>query len=145
MTDFVVACASCGAKNRKHLERLGESPQCGRCGKSLPPGGGPVALDASTFERVIAESTVPVLVDFWAPWCGPCRAFAPVLEKWAPSRANELLVVKVDTQANPQAAQRHGVQAIPTIAIFRQGKEVARQAGAMSASQLDAWAKRSLS
>lgn len=144
MSDFVVACSSCGAKNRKHLDRLTESPDCGKCGEALPAGGGPVALDSATFERVIAESPVPVLVDFWAPWCGPCRTFAPVLEKWAPTRANDLLVVKVDTMTNPEAAKRHTIHAIPTIAVFKQGKEVARQAGAMPASQLDAWVKQQL-
>lgn len=141
-SDLIVTCASCGARNRKHLDRLGQAPVCARCSEALPAGGGPVAVDEATFDRVLEASQVPVLVDFWAPWCGPCRAFAPVLEKWAPTRAKELLVVKVDTEANPGAGRRHGITAIPTIAIFRGGREVARQAGAMSASQLEAWVKQ---
>jgi thioredoxin 2 len=139
MSDLIVTCRSCNARNRKHLERLGEAPVCAKCGAPLPRGGGPVALTEAQFDRVVRASPVPVMVDFWAAWCGPCRAFAPVLEKFAGQHPDDVLVAKVDSDAAPGLSARYGIRSIPTTVLFRGGAEIARQSGAMPASMLEQW------
>jgi thioredoxin 2 len=117
---------------------------CGRCQKDLELSGAPQSVDEAQYARALASSPVPVLVDFWAPWCGPCRASAPILEKLAKAHAGALLVLKVNTDEDPRPSSALGVQGIPTFVLFRGGTEVARQAGAMPAPAMEQWLRASL-
>jgi thioredoxin 2 len=139
MDNLIVQCSSCGAKNRKNPLRSADNPVCGKCGQPLPKGGGPLALDELNFDPVLRASPVPTLVDFWADWCGPCKTFAPILQGYAERHQNDVLVAKVDTDANPGIARRFGIQSIPTVVLFRGPIEVARQSGALPASALEKW------
>jgi thioredoxin 2 len=141
--DMHIACAHCGATNRVPEDRLGEHPSCGRCGQTLLPGE-PVALGDAHFDTVIGRSELPVLVDFWAPWCGPCRMMAPHFEQAAAQWQGRVLFAKVDSDENPRASAQHGIRSIPTLALFVGGRELARQSGAMSAAQLNAWLDQAL-
>jgi thioredoxin 2 len=130
-----VACTHCGATNRVPAARLGDDPVCGRCGQALLDGR-PVALSDADFERVVAASDLPVVVDFWAPWCGPCRQMAPQFEQAAQSLKGRALLVKVNSDDNPRTASRFGIRSIPTLVKLRHGNEVARSAGARPAAQI---------
>jgi len=143
MDTVIVECRSCGARNRKNPLRGTDNPVCGKCSQPLPRGGGPIALDELAFDSVLRSSQVPILVDFWAEWCGPCKAFAPVLREFASRHQDDVLVAKVDTEANPSLAQRFGIRSIPTTVLFRGPIEVARQSGAMPAPMLDQWVRES--
>lgn len=136
-------CASCGAFNRVPAAHAGV-PTCGRCKKDLDVSGAPQELDSEQFERVVSGSPVPVVVDFWAPWCGPCRVAGPILDKVARELAGKALVVKVNSDENPEPSQRLGIRGIPTFIVFRDGAERARQAGLSSPDQLRAWAMRAV-
>ena len=136
-------CASCGAFNR-----VGASsgvPTCGRCKKDLDVSGAPQEVDAAQFERVVSGSPLPVLVDFWAPWCPPCRMAAPILDKVGRELAGKAVVVKVNSDEHPEPSARLGIRGIPTFIVFRDGAEHARQAGLASAEQLRAWAMNAVS
>lgn len=134
---MIVACPACEAKNRVPPQRLGEAAHCGRCKASLAPLTAPIPLESSdAFDELTSGSSLPVLVDFWAAWCGPCRAVAPELEKLARQKSGALVVAKVDTEAVPQLAARYGIRSIPTLMLFRNGKLEKQVAGAMSAPQL---------
>jgi thioredoxin 2 len=136
----VIACEACGQKNRFAYERLGETVRCGRCKAPLAAPSAPVEVGSSAhFDRLIAKSSIPVVVDFWAPWCGPCRMVAPELQKVAARQAGKYLVVKVNTDVLGDLGERFGIRSIPTMAVFAGGREVARTAGARPANDIEAF------
>jgi len=132
-----VVCPHCQAVNRLHEERAGEKPRCGRCHQPLF--NGPVELTAGTFETHVSRNDIPVLVDFWAPWCGPCKMMAPQFVQAAATLEPRVRLAKVNTEAEPDLGARFGIRSIPTLALFRDGREVARQAGAMAAGDIVRW------
>ena len=136
---LAIPCPHCGALNRVPAERVGEHPNCGRCKQALFEGH-PVELTAANFDAIAGRGDLPVLVDFWAPWCGPCVGFAPVFVQAAGKFEPRLRLAKLDTEAQPQLAGRFGIRSIPTLALFRGGREIARQAGAMGAQDIVRWA-----
>lgn len=134
-TTLSIPCPHCSALNRVPDERLGEHPVCGRCKLPLFEGK-PATLTAHNFDAVATRGDLPVVIDFWAPWCGPCVSFAPVFTEAAGSLEPGLRLAKVDTEAQPALAQRFGIRSIPTLLVMRNGREVARQAGALNGMQL---------
>lgn len=135
-----VACGHCPTTNRIPADRLRESPVCGRCGKPLLDGR-PVELGDDDFDRVTGKTDLPVLVDFWAPWCGPCHAMAPQFDQASQQLKGSVLTVKVNVDESPRTAQRFGIRSIPTLLRLEQGREVARQAGATQAAQIVAFGR----
>jgi thioredoxin 2 len=134
-----VACAACGAVNRVPAERLADDPVCGRCGHALLAGV-PVELTDANFDAVVGKTELPVLVDFWAPWCGPCRMMAPAFAQAAAQTKGRALLVKVNSDDNPRLAARFGIRSIPTLVRLDGGRETARQAGAVPAAAIVAMA-----
>lgn len=130
-----VVCTRCGATNRIPTARLGDDPVCGRCGGALLDGQ-PVELSDADFDKVVGASDLPVVVDFWAPWCGPCRQMAPQFERAAQTLKGRALLVKVNSDDNPRVASRFGIRSIPTLVKLLRGQEVARVAGARPAGQI---------
>jgi thioredoxin 2 len=136
---IVVSCASCGQKNRLAYERLADTVRCGKCKQPIAAPDAPIEVRASAdFDRLVAGSSLPVLVDYWAPWCGPCRMVAPELQKVAARRAGHVVVVKVNTDELSDLGERFGIRSIPTMAVFVGGREVTRSAGARPADQIEA-------
>lgn len=135
----LVVCPHCHATNRVAGDRLSQG-QCEHCGKALFDGH-PVALSGATFDRHLADSDLPLVVDFWAPWCGPCRAMAPVFERAAQELEPQFRFVKINTDEEQALAVRHGIRGIPTLAIFKKGVEAARISGVVDAPRFVAWVR----
>ena len=132
-----IGCSSCSTHNRVPARRLHDRAKCAQCKTSLLPLAHPVPLASSAdFDELVREATTPVLVDFWASWCGPCRTVAPEMEKLALSRGDRVIVAKVNTEALPAVAQRFGIRSIPTLILFRNGVEARRLSGAMPAAEI---------
>ena len=134
-----VACVHCQATNRVPTSRLADDPVCGRCGQGLLDGR-PVELTDANFDAVTTRTELPVLVDFWAPWCGPCVGMAPQFERAAQQLKGRVVFAKVNSDENPRTAGRFGIRSIPTLVRLESGRELARQAGALQAGQIVAFA-----
>lgn len=144
MSDAIhVVCAKCDAVNRVPRDRLGAGAKCGKCHVPLFSGA-PLALDEAGFAHHVGRSDLPLVVDFWAAWCGPCQMMAPAFEEAARVLEPQVRLVKVNTEEAQALSARLGIRSIPTLALFRSGREVARTAGAMDAGHLVAWARQYL-
>ena len=136
---MIRSCPQCSSKNRLPLKRILERPTCGKCKEVLPPPAHPVPISTGyDFRMVLQDSPLPVLVDFWAPWCGPCKAMAPEFDRLAGELSGEVLLVKVNTDEIPALGSEHQIRSIPTTILFRHGSEVSRVRGAASANGLKA-------
>lgn len=134
----LAACSSCGTMNRLKYAALERATKCGKCQAALPFPTEPIEVpEAQLFDAAITNASVPVVVDFWAVWCGPCHMMAPELDKVAQRTAGRALVLKVDTDANPELSQRYQIRSIPTIAIFHDGREATRAAGVQPAANIE--------
>jgi thioredoxin 2 len=134
---ILLNCPKCGRRNRLRYEGLGKMFRCGQCRSEIQPVGEPLDVHNDlTFDALVSHSAMPVLADFWAPWCGPCKMVAPELRKVAQQTAGQIVVAKVNTEEVPSLAARFRITAIPTMILFEDGLEVARQAGAMPAPQI---------
>ncbi|MHC4597820.1 MAG: thioredoxin [Planctomycetota bacterium] len=134
----IVACSSCGAKNRIPTDRFRDRPVCARCGARLGLGGIPFEVTDGDFQSAVLLAPLPVIVDFWAPWCGPCKVVAPELAALAADRSDRVLVAKCNVDRNPHTASRFAVQGVPTLILFHEGREVDRLVGAVPRRAIEA-------
>ena len=141
----LVACGACGQRNRLAYAALGKTTRCGQCKAEIHAPAGPVqAASAAAFDAALRDSALPLVIDFWAPWCGPCRMVAPELEKVARSRSGEWLVVKVNTDEVEELGARYAIRSIPTMSVMYRGRELGRTAGARPAADIEAFVRDTL-
>ena len=138
-----IPCAQCNSINRLPHERLAEDPKCGKCGARLL-GGVPIELSATNFSSVTGRSDLPVVVDFWAPWCGPCKMMAPIFEQAAAKFETNAVLGKLNTETYPAIGTQYGIRSIPTLIVFKGGREVDRQAGALDLGSLQRFIENQL-
>jgi thioredoxin 2 len=137
-------CSHCQQKNRIAANHLADTGRCGACKQPLPPLAEPLAVDSTLFDEIVQNATVPILVDFWAAWCGPCRAAAPEVARTASDMAGKALVLKVDTEANPQLSARYKVQGIPNFLVLAGGRTVLQQPGLVDHNQMEQWLRSAM-
>jgi len=141
---LLIVCSSCGQKNRIAYGRMDAAIRCGKCRHELSAPSTPLEVSSTAdFDRLVGQASIPVVVDYWAPWCGPCRMVAPELAKVAARNAGQLLVVKVNTDVLSDLGDRYGIRSIPTLAVFAGGREVARTSGARPAADIEAFVAQS--
>ena len=140
--EVIRACEKCGQLNRIPAKHLADTGSCGKCHAELPPSSAPIPADGQLFDAIVREAKVPILVDFWADWCGPCRAAAPEVERTAKEMAGQAVVLKVDTDAYPEVAGRFNVRGIPNFVVLSGGRVVMQQAGLVGHEQMNQWLRQ---